>query len=43
MGVGKGDLFNHVSNHTLVSSINLPNVIEKSKTKMTSEDTFKFD
>ena len=30
----KGGLFNHVSNHTLISSINMPNVIESSKTKM---------
>ena len=30
----KGGLFNHVSNHTLISSINMPNVKESSKTKM---------
>ena len=28
----KGDLFNHVSNNTLIRSINIPNFIESAKT-----------
>ena len=40
ISAGKGGLFNHVSNHTLILSINMPNVIESSKTKMILEDIF---
>ena len=41
--VGKYGLFNHVSNHTLISSINMPNVIESSKTKMILEELSPLD
>ena len=34
ISVGKGGLFNHVGNNTLIRSINRPNIKEISKTKM---------
>ena len=41
ISAGKGGLFNHVGNkNTLIRSINMPNVIERSKTKMLLEDIF---
>ena len=40
ISAGKDGMFNHVSNNTLIRSINMPNVIESSMTKVLLEDTF---